>query len=157
RAAGVGDANVDAPKSFRHGGHKTADCASVGHVEGFIHNFDIVLLADLFRGGLQGLLVARAHGKAATFRGKGFGGGAANSLTGSCDQRYTVLQAKIHESGIINGAEALLRTTHASAFSGRKGYRARSMEGRGRLSPHIVLACRHSLAQLIWTGRGIHE
>ena len=59
-------------------------------------NFGVVLLSDLLRGSLQGLLVAGAHGDAATLGGEGLGGGAADPLTGSGYESDTIFQAQIH-------------------------------------------------------------
>ena len=96
RAAGVGHANVDAAEFGRHGGDEAADGGGVGDVDGLGKNLGVVLLSDLLRGGLQGLRVAGAHGDAAAFGGEGFGGGAANPLTGSGYEGDTIFQAEIH-------------------------------------------------------------
>jgi len=55
-----------------------------------------MLLSDLLSGGLEGLTVASAHRKTATFGSEGFSGGEADSLAGSGNQGYTVFQAEIH-------------------------------------------------------------
>ena len=96
RASGVGDANVDAAELRRHGGDKSADGGGVGYVEGLGEDFHLVLLSDFLGGGLQRLLVAGAHGDAATFGGEGFGGGEAESLTGRGDQSDTIFQTQVH-------------------------------------------------------------
>jgi hypothetical protein len=51
------------------------------------------------------LLIAGAHGDAATFRGEGFRSSATDSLTGRRDDGDTIFQAEIHELGIINGTQ----------------------------------------------------
>ena len=113
RPSGVGDADVDAAKLGGHGGNEAADGSGIGHVEGLGEDFHGVLFSDLLRRGLQRLLVARAHGDAAAFGGKGFGRGEAESLTGRGNQRDAILQSHIHResisvlerrTGIINGA-----------------------------------------------------
>ena len=96
RAAGVGDADVDAAEFGGDSGDETGDGGGVGDVEGFGEDFRIVLLSDFFGGGLQGLVVARAHGDAAAFGGEGFGGGQAESLTGRGYQRDAVFEAQVH-------------------------------------------------------------
>jgi hypothetical protein len=63
------------------------------------------LFSDFVGGSLQSLLIARAHRDAATLSGKGFGGGAADSLTGSGNQGNTIFQSQIHEGRIIEGSE----------------------------------------------------
>ena len=76
---------------------ETVDGVGVGDVEGLGEDFCVVLLSDFFGGGLQRLLVAGAHGDAAAFGGKGFGGGQADSLTGRGNQGNAVFQAQIHD------------------------------------------------------------
>ena len=53
----------------------------IGHVQGLGNNVHVMLLSDLLRRGLQDLLIARAHGDAATLRGERFRRGTANPWT----------------------------------------------------------------------------
>ena len=73
--------------------------------KGIGNNVHVMLLSDLLRRALQNLLVARAHGDAATLPGERFRRGTTNPLTRGCDQRDPIFQSKIHEGGIINGAQ----------------------------------------------------
>ena len=93
RAAGVGDADIDAAEFLRDSGDEASDSGGIGDVEGFGDDFNVVLLFYFFRGGLQGLRVAGAHGDAAAFGGEGFGGGEADSLTGGGDEGDAVFQS----------------------------------------------------------------
>jgi hypothetical protein len=103
-ASGVGHANVDAAEFVGYVCDEAADGRGVADVDGLGKNLGVVLLSDLLRGSLQGLQVAGAHGNAAPFGGEGFGGGAANALTGSGYEGNTIFQAEIHGGRIINGA-----------------------------------------------------
>src|ERR1700674_527010 len=60
--------------------------------KGIGNNVHVMLLSDLLRRALQNLLVARAHGDAATLRGEPFRRGTANPLTRGCDQRDSTFQ-----------------------------------------------------------------
>jgi hypothetical protein len=66
---------------LRKCGDEGANGRRIGHVKGLGKNVPVILLSGLLRRGLQNLLVARAHGDAATLRGERFRRGTTNPLT----------------------------------------------------------------------------
>src|SRR4029077_20288165 len=92
RASGVGHTDVHSAEFCGDSLDETVDGGSVGDVAGLGEDSHAVLLSDFVGGGLECLIVAGAHGDAATFGGKGFGGAAADSLTGSGDQSDAIFQ-----------------------------------------------------------------
>ena len=106
------------PHFLRDSGDEGAIGRRIGHVKGLGKDVPVMLLSDLLRRGLQNLLVARAHGDAATLRGERFRPGTTDPLTRGCDQRDSIFQSKIHEAGIINGTQwkALTRRSSCATF-----------------------------------------
>src|SRR5437868_4109482 len=100
RTSGVGDTNVDGSELLYYGLDKMVDGGWISDVEGFEKHFRVVLFSNLFGGLLQGFFIAGAHGDAAAFGGKGFGGGAAKSLAGSGDDRNPIFESGFHGDGL---------------------------------------------------------
>jgi hypothetical protein len=95
----------EASSFLRDSGDEGAIVRRISHVKGLGKDVHVMLLSHLLRRGLQNLLVARAHGDAATLRGERFRPGTTNPLTRGCDQRDSIFQSKIHEAGIQNGTQ----------------------------------------------------
>ena len=132
---------------------KSLNGRGVGDVEGLGKNLGVVLLSDLLRGGLQGLLVAGAHGNTATLGGECFRGGAADPLAGSGNEGHTIFQAEIHGGRIIKGSEPnarLLRRKNATLRAARPDPSLRKERLLGMTSKLCSrFACGSHVAQLI--------
>ncbi len=135
-----------------------ADGRGVGDVEGLGKDLGVILLSDVLRGGLQSLLVAGAHGDAATLGGEGFRGGTANPLTGSGHQSDTIFQAEIHGARIIKGSEPNARLLRRKEPFGFTQGRLRSFGGSPdpSLRRKRLLGMTSALLRLRESGRAIN-
>jgi len=93
-ASGIGHANVNATKLLCHLRNKLFNGPGVCDVECLSKNLSAILLSDLLRGELQGLLVPCAHRYAAALGGKRLRRGAANPLTRRSHQRDTIFSIR---------------------------------------------------------------